>query len=276
MTTGGNSVAMDRNTDGRAVMERGGTGLYVYCVIGDEREACLGSIGLDDRDVYVVGRKGLGALVHGCSAHPYDTEDADVVSGWALAHHRVVDTAWHQWGAVLPMTFNTIVAHSDEGTCLDNLRGWLEAQRAWLSARLEAFRGKAEYGVQVFWDPRIIGKEITRGKPEFQRMEEDLQSKSRGLAHMYRQKLERRLRSEMEARAEDEVKEIHRMLSRRADDVRVEQGKPAAGGHQMLLSLSCLVSAAQVRDLEADVEELNIREGYSARLAGPFPPYSFC
>lgn len=251
------------------------TGCYVYCVTRASEEVSLGAIGIDGREVYTVVHNDLCALVHRCPAQPYQSDDSDIATAWVLAHHRVVDAAWQRWGTVLPLTFNTIIAAGDR-SAEENLVAWLETECESLKSRLDALTGKAEYGVQVFWDPSIVARKIAEASPDIRKLEKEIQAKPRGVAYMYRQKLEAMLKNEMETAAAKESRELYDRLSRRVNNIHVEKAKKAEEGRQMLMNLSCLVSVEKYGDLEAELDEVRSREGFFVRVAGPFPPYSFC
>ena len=250
-------------------------GRYVYCVVRASEAVNLGPIGIDQRDVHSVVFNDLSALVHDCRAQPYESRDPEVAAACVLAHHQVVAVAWRRWGVVLPLTFNTIII-ATQGDAEENLAAWLEAEHGWLNAKLDTLTGKAEYGLQVFWDPLLISKQVAGSSPGIARLAEEIRSKARGLEYMYRQQLERLLRKEIEAKAEAECKALYDRISRCVDSVKVERTKEGEPERQMLMNLSCLVSAAKYAVLEAELEKVSKMDGFSVRLAGPLPPYSFC
>lgn len=251
------------------------TGRYVYCVVRASDAVNFGPIGVDQRNVHSVVFNDLCALVHDCQAQPYESRNPEVAAARVLAHHQVVAVAWRRWGVVLPLTFNTITI-AKQGDAEGNLVAWLKAEHDWLDAKLNALTGKAEYGLQVFWDPLLISKQVAGSSPGIARLAEGIRSKARGLEHMYRQQLERLLRKEIEAKAEEECKALYDLISRCVDNVKVERTKKGEPERQMLMNLSCLVSAAKYADLEAELEKVSKMDGFSVRLAGPLPPYSFC
>lgn len=250
-------------------------GRYVYCVAQGDEEISLGAIGIEGHEVYTIVHNDLCALIHDCPTQPYQSADAEVATAWVLAHHLVVEAAWKRWGTVLPLTFNTIIT-ATERSAEENLVQWLETEYDSLKGRLETLTGKAEYGVQVSWDPAVVARKVAEASTEIKKLEEEIGSKPRGLAYMYRQKLEKLLKKEMEVRAEKEFKDLYGRLSRCMDDIHVEKTKKAERERQMLMNLSCLVSAERYPDLEAELEVISQMEGYFVRLAGPLPPYSFC
>ena len=250
-------------------------GRYVYCVARAGNKLSLEAGGIEGHDVYTVVHGDLCALVHDCPAKPYQSDNAETAAAWVLAHHQVVDATWKRWGAVLPLTFNTIIT-TGEKSAEENLVEWLETEYESLKERLDALIGKVEYGVQVFWDPTVVARKIAESSPEISKLQEEINSKSRGLAYMYRQKLERLLKGEMEARATEEFIALYDRIGHYVDNVHVEKPKEVGVGRQMLMNLSCLVSMERYPELEAELNRISEKEGYFTRLAGPLPPYSFC
>ncbi|MBI2919110.1 MAG: GvpL/GvpF family gas vesicle protein [Chloroflexi bacterium] len=248
---------------------------YVYCLAAIGEPASLGAIGIEGREVYTVVHRSLGALVHDGPPRPYETRDQEQAAGWVLAHHRVVEAAWQRWGTVLPMTFNTLIAPAEKGAH-DSLLAWLGTEHDSLKRRLDAFAGKAEYGVQVSWNTAHFARQVAQTDPEVNALEKQIGSQSRGLAYMYRQRLESLVRKGVEARAALEFKELYSRISQCVDQARIEKTRVAEGEWAMLLNLSCLVSVGRVPGLKAQLDRIESTDGLSVRLAGPWPPYSFC
>ena len=250
------------------------TGRYVYCVARAGEAVSLGE-GIEGRNVYTIMHDDICALVHDCPPIPYQSGDPEIDGARVLAHHQVVDTAWKRWGTVLPLTFNTIVVAQEEGA-EESLKAWLERDYESLKGRLDALIGMAEYGVQVSWDAAIIARKVVERNPEARKLEHEIEARSRGIAYMYRQKLESLLKKEMEARASAEFKQLYDRLSRCADKIHVEKNKEAEGTRQMLMNLSCLVPFERYPELKRELDKVSNAEGFFVRIAGPLPPYSFC
>lgn len=250
-------------------------GRYLYCIADAGEKVSLGAVGLEGRGVYTIPHQDLCAVVHDCPAGTYKFEDQDKLKDWVLAHQRVVDTAWERWGAVLPSALGVTIRGEAESGAGECVRRWMESDYHSLRERMAKVRGKAEYGVQVFWDPKMLGRALIEGHPEIKQLEEEVRSRPRGLAYMYRQRLEGLLRKEMEAQADRCFKECYGRVRRHVDDIRVERVKPPQAEVQMLLNLSCLVAQGKYADLGEDLDRIDRTAGLSVRFTGPWPPYSF-
>jgi hypothetical protein len=251
-------------------------GIYVYCIALSRDDGPLGETGVEGCEVAAVPWKDLCAAVHRCPAEPYQSKDAQVVASWVMAHHRVVDAAWKRWGAVLPLTFNTIIRGDPGNDARANLLAWLEAEHEVLKTKLEALDGKAEYGVQVFWDPQVVARQVAQSDAGIRALEQEIRTKSPGVAYMQRQRLEALLREKTGVMATAECTALYGRIAQLVGGVRVEKPKGDSEQLQMLVNLSCLASHAQLPRLQAELDRLSGLQGFSTRLVGPMPPYSFC
>lgn len=258
----------------RAVADGQG-GLYVYCVADGGQRARLGPIGVDDREVYSVPYRRVCAVVHDCPTQPYQSTDPKVVEGWVMAHQRVVDAAWERWGTVLPLAFDTIVKGQTDGDPQKDIRKWLDGEYESLRRRIEAVRGKAEYGVQVFWEPQVVARDIAANSEEIRKLEEETRSKPRGTVYLLRQKVESALRREMETRASACFRDLYERIKQHVCDIRSERTRKVTGDRQMIMNLSCLIYQEMSSELGKELEGIDRMDGFSVRFTGPWPPYSF-
>ena len=255
--------------------DNGSAGRYVYCIARVGEELDLGRIGLDGSEVYTIPAGSLCAVVHDCPTAPYSSGDEEVVRQWVVSHQTVVEAALRQFGTVLPMRFGTIIRDTDTVSAEDNVRQWLSDGRGELEGRLSHLRGKEEYGVQVFWDPAVIARLLSEASPEITELEEEIRSKPRGLAYMYRQRLEKLLKVAVEKDAEQRFRDFHHRIKASVGEARLERTKKKEGDKQMLMNLSCLVPRGGAGPLSEELEKIDGMAGISVRFTGPWPPYSF-
>ena len=248
---------------------------YLYCIVEGSEEITLGNIGIEGSNVYTIPYQDLGAVVHNCLPEPYKSEDNEVMKKWVMAHQKVVDTAWERFGTVLPLGFDTIIK-GEEGIAPDeNLKKWLKGDYENLRQKLAKLKDRAEFGVQVFWDPKIISEWVIETSPEIKKLSEEIKSKSKGLAYMYKQKLENLLKKELEKEADRYFKVFYEQIKRCVDQIKVEKTKKNEEDKQMLLNLSCLLFKGKSKILGEELEKINHLKGFFVRFTGPWPPYSF-
>lgn len=249
-------------------------GRYLYCVADSGKSTSLGKIGIEGNEVYTLSYKDLCAVVHNCPAEPYASRDEEVVKEWVLTHQKVVEIASENFGTVLPSGFDTIVQGNENISTEENVKKWLREDYENLVKKIGKVRGKAEYGVQISWDPEIIANKIAETNPEIKRLKGEISLKPGGAAYMYKQKIEGILKKEMEKEADIYFKDFYKRIKEHIDDIQIEKTKKIKGG-QMLMNLSCLVYRDKVKELGKELGEINNIGGFSVRFTGPWPPYSF-
>jgi hypothetical protein len=250
-------------------------GRYLYCVAGAGERVSLGDIGIEGKEVYTIPYRDICAVVHSCPAQLYQSDDQKVVKTWVTTHQKVVDTCWERWGTVLPLSFDTIIKGKSENSAEQNVVEWLKGEYETLKKKMESVRGKAEYGVQVFWEPKLIAQSLTETSPEIRKLDAEIKAKPRGVAYMYRQRLENLIKHEMETKADECFRDFYSRIRKHADDIRVEKTKKAEQGWQMIMNLSCLVYRDRYIELGEELDRINQMEEFSVRFTGPWPPYSF-
>jgi hypothetical protein len=250
-------------------------GRYVYCITDARETKSLGKIGIEGDEVHTIPYRDICAVVHSCPAQPYQSDDQEVVKAWVMTHQKVVDAAWERWGTVLPLSFDTIIRGEAEKSAEQNVKDWLKQEYEDIKRRIEKVRGKAEYAVQVFWEPKVIAQSLTWTSPEIKRLDEEIKTKPKGLAYMYRQRLENLMKHEMETKAEECFKDFYGRIRKHTDDARVEKTKKAEPGLQMIMNLSCLVYKDRYTELGKELGKINRMRGFAVRFTGPWPPYSF-
>ncbi len=254
-------------------------GRYIYCITDGRppieafeggQDISLGNIGIEKAEVYTIPFCNLLAVVHNCEAKAYYSENGDAVINWIITHQQVVDEAWKRFGTALPITFNTII----KGNIAD-VRAWLKQEYETLCPKIERFRGRAEYGIQVFWDIDMIAGRVVDRDTGLKGLQREMQSKTDGAAYMYKQKFEKRLKAEIEAEAEMCFKKLYNQIKAQVEDIFVEKTKRKQGNTQMLMNLSCLVPKDRCGYVGEELEKISSINGLSVRFTGPWPPYSF-
>lgn len=251
-------------------------GRYLYGVAASERAVRLGPMGIEGCDVYTIPYEDFCAIVHNCPTEPYQSTDEEKVKRWVSAHQGVLDEAKERFGAVIPFGFDTILQPGDEATSPDQVvKDWLKGDYERLRSIMEKIKDRDEYGVQIFYEPGVIGRQIAEQSQEIQKLKEEIATKSPGMAYIYRQKLEKVAKAEMEKLADRWFKDFYGRLKPHCDDIVIEKTRKADGDRVMLLNLSCLVHKEKVDSLGWELEEINNMDGFSIHFSGPWPPYSF-
>jgi hypothetical protein len=250
-------------------------GRYVYGVAAGDATR-LGPIGIEGNEVYTIPYEELCAIVHNCPAKPYQSNDEEIVKSWVKAHQNVLDEAKERFGTVIPLGLDTILKPKDDVTSPDQVvRDWLREDYGRLRALKEKIGGRDEYGVQVFYEPAVVSKQISVQSEEVKGIRGEMATKSPGMAYMYKQKLGKAVKAEVERLADEWFKDFYARVRKHADEIVVDKTQKTGGGKVMLLNLSCLVAREKVAGLGEELERVNDMEGFSVHFSGPWPPYSF-
>ena len=252
-------------------------GAYLYCVAEGSQELNFGGIGIDDNEVYTIAYKDLLAIAHDCPAIAYDSKDKDMVKKWIIAYQKVIEHVWGKFNTILPLTFDTIIRGEENISPKENTIRWLESDYKKLKEIIDKVRGKAEYGIQIFWNPKIIADNIIQDVSEIKEINDKMKSKSTGTAYLYEEKLRGLIKREMEKRADNYFKEFYGKIRPEVDDIKIDKTKKADNNLQMIINLSCLVikEKEEVKKLGEILDAIQSKEGFSVKFTGPWPPYSF-
>ena len=247
-----------------------GNALYLYCVVPAAAGLAVpASPALDGGPVHALRYQDLAALAHTCPPEPYQRSE-EQVRGWIAAHNAVVEEAWESADSVLPMGFDAIVREDARRSAEANLVGWLTEHHAALRGRLRALAGRAEVGVQVFWNLETLAGAGAAGAPE-------TGPRARGRAFFAQQQHRRQLRERLERKADAECRRYFGHIAALADDVQVNKLRPVTGhqSRQMVLNLSALLARESIPRLGDYLETVSEEQAVEVRFTGPWPPYSF-
>jgi len=154
------------------------------------------------------------------------------------------------------------------------VKDWLKDDFENLKEKIDRVRGKQEFGVQIFYDPKVMGEAIARESEEIQKLKEEMAAQKPGMAYMYKQKVEKAVKEEMEKRAEEYFKDFYQAIKNQVDDIKVEKVK-RDNAKTMLVNLSCLTLKGKMEALGNELERIDNLDGFSVRFTGPWAPYSF-
>lgn len=246
-------------------------GRYLYCVADTKERMSFGKIGIEDSEVYTVPFYDIAAVVHQCKAMPYDTDDGEKAREWILAHLYAIDEVSKRFGMPLPFRFNTIVKGCDDG-----VTAWLRREYERLKGVLGGINGKAEYGVQIFWDTDTIAEKIMENG-EIMDLQRETEGKSKGVAYILQRRIEKVVKTRLVAEAERWREEFYARVSDCVDKVRLVKTKTKTKGEsgELLLDLACLADNNQAEKLGRALQEIIALEGFKARFTGPWAPFNF-
>lgn len=246
--------------------------LYVYAISTPAGDLPLGK-GIDDRALRVItAPSGVAAVVHEHRGGPYQGDDDDDVRRWVLSHSDVVERLADAAGAVLPVSFNVIVAHSEEDPAEQRLQRWLRDNADDLAARLAQLHGRIELRIELFLDAATVAQ----GHPETEVMRAEIDDRPAGVQRLLRKRLEHRERELADALADELYPDYRRRLAALAEDLVENRAGRAGSGQVPVASFSVLVPAEQTQTIGVTLAKIRDEQpAAQIRFLGPWPPYSF-
>ncbi len=250
------------------------TALYVYAIVpaGDYTPEVTGVDGLPVELVHA--ESGVSAVVHIHRAAPFEGND-DEVKSRIMQHGDVVEDCWQSAPSVLPVSFNVIVAPSEDGarSAHAQLRAWLDNTAVELTEELERLAGTSELRVGIGLDPVAY----CRDREEIRGLETELENHSPGVRRLMSRRLETRRKELTAAAADDLYPDLRRRIATRCLDVEEQAAAADPGAEGVpVLSMSCLVGSEGVQELGQELADIRAdNSGLSIRFLGPWPPYSF-
>ena len=248
-----------------------GTALYVYGVVA-ATETPL--------PVEVVREGGIAALVGRIAQDELDEErlrarleDPAWVAERASAHDAVLEEALRAVGGVLPFRFLTV--YRDEA----QLRAFVSANDAQLTAALARVRGKVEIGIKGYADRSRL-EALAAESPAVAALDAELADAQPGRSYLLGRRRDEALAEETRRLTATMVSDAHeRLLAAAADGVvnPVRSREATGRAEEMVLNAAYLVDPADARfpqALEA-LRERHGRRGIEYERTGPWPPYNF-
>ena len=121
----------------------------------------------------------------------------------------------------------------------------------------------------------MIGTYIADAGTEVLRIKSKMAGTSPGIAYIYKQKLEKIFKEDIEKLIDAWFKDFYGRVSKYSDEIIIEKTRKQDKEKVMLLNLSCLVSKTKIEALGDELGTINNMEGLSVHFSGPWPPYSF-
>lgn len=242
--------------------------LYIYGVVKSSKD--WKEKGIKESSVFLVNEGNFSAIVHKCDEKPYNSTNIVEVKDLILAHNEVLDKAIKDFGAVIPLSFNTIIK-STEKTAEENLRSWLKDNEENLLKIWNKINGKKEYGIRIYYEKEKLLEKI-KELHEIKQLQQKIQIESTGMAYL----LKGKIKDEMNKIAQKQIFEykqnFYNNIKGLVFDIIINQSKILLEEEKdLLLSISILVNKEQIQKVNSYLENKN----FYFNIAGPFAPYSF-
>lgn len=247
---------------------------YLYSIANTEEEKSLGNIGISDRPVYTIVFQDIAAVVHVSKPEPEPAKSEEQATQWILSHNYVIDRATENFNTVLPFSFGCLARGDDE-----SIRRWLQKNYESYRRELVRLKNSAEYSIQIYYDPKILEKQVLDTIPELKEIDQKLKTMSKGKAYIFKKKFELGLKQAVSDHLENMGAEFGRLIKKNVTQKIVEEKIPYVpekyAGKKLMIALSCLVAHENIESLGQSLERINKREGFAVRFTGPWAPFSF-
>lgn len=230
--------------------------------------------GLEGGEAFSFLNHSLMAIVQECDSS-FSSEDPQVITKGVLTHQAVVNEIWEKFGSVLPFNFNTLVFPKEGQSARENLTHWMQKEEHSLRDQLAKLKGKAEYGIQVSWDPNLIAHKVMQKDLQIKQLEEEINKKESGTQYLLQYKKKDLLKQRLESAADAYFREFYENILHSVEKVHVETVRKEEFPRQMLMNLSCLLPKGNISKLGDVLEKIAKIKGFFVRFTGPWPPYSF-
>jgi curved DNA-binding protein CbpA len=249
-------------------------GKYIYCIIGKtttlpseaRTPTNFGYIGVNNREVNLVHYKDISVVVSNTPVINFDRLDKKELTRHVATHQRVNEEVMKDYD-IVPMAFGIIAPGVEE------VRRVLEKAYLQFKTALKNITGKAEFAVQIWWNPQKILEELANTNPEIQKLKQEISLKGAILGMPIKLKLGKLIQKEAETRRQTFVNDIHTFLK----SLSFDSTSNKLIDNEMIANFSFLIEKTRESELDKKMQELGKK--YEGRLKfkyiGPMPPYSF-
>ncbi|MDP2934807.1 MAG: GvpL/GvpF family gas vesicle protein, partial [bacterium] len=210
--------------------------------------------------------KNIAAVVSSTPIINFDRLDKKELTRNVTVHQKVNEVVMKDYD-IVPMAFGIIAPSVDEVLRILE-RAYLQFKMA-----LKNITGKAEFTVQVWWNPQKILEELANTNLEIQKLKQELSSKGTILGMPIKLKLGKLIQKEAETCRQTFINDIHAFLR----NLSLDSTSNKLIDEEMIANFSFLIEKAREPELDKKMQELGKKyeRGLKFKYIGPMPPYSF-
>lgn len=232
-------------------------GKYLYGIIGSENRESFGNIGISSSEVYTIQYEDVGAVV---SDIP---EDYEIDIQQAVTHEKTLRKVM-KTHTIIPVSFGVITKNEAE---IENI---LKRARMKFKNTLEKIDNKLQINVKISWDNAILAA-ILGENEELRTLSRE--AKEKATDQSLRIKLGRKVKSVLDERKNEYVKNIYHALRSLSDEFKENK----TTDQDTVMNASFLVDRKREQEFYNQLDELEKK--YEKKLkflaVGPLPPYNF-
>lgn len=262
-------------------------GLYTYCVgTKDKRWSRMKHFTLPvagrTLDLAVVPYRDVEAVVGEVPLHEFEgtalrqhLEDEQWLKENVLAHEQIVEEVMRRTPPIVPFKFGTIFRSQKR------LRHMLKAHYTRFQTLLAYFEGKQEFGVKLFSNVPVLRRSVQQDDRAYSRFAEKIQKQPPGKKYFLEKELAAKCKEKMEEKELAAAESLQVLMTPLCDQYVADKilSRRFPGRDEELIANAALF----IEDTSIDtvMESLNHwnrlhgKEGVTAELSGPWPPYNF-
>ncbi|MGB2762151.1 MAG: GvpL/GvpF family gas vesicle protein [Minisyncoccales bacterium] len=241
-------------------------GKYIYSIIKENNDRRFDCIGINNREVNIVHYKDIAAVVSSSPIINFDRLNKKELTNHVATHQRVNEAVMKEYD-VVPMAFGIIAPSVNEVMRI------LEKAYLQFKTAFKNITGKAEFAVQVWWNPKKLLEELANTNPEIRKLKQTVVLKGSILGMPMKLKLGKLIQKEAEIQRQTFINDIHKSLR----NLSLASTSNKLIDDEMIANLSFLIEKAKELELDRKMQELGKK--YEGKLKfkyiGPMPPYSF-
>lgn len=250
------------------------SGRYVYGIVLEADDFQFR--GINDNPVYMIPYRDIGALVHACPSHAYESTDREQVEKWLREHQNVLDKAFKHTSSLVPMTFDMIIDGSSAANPDTVLEQWLQDRYEAIRKLLSQLSGRAEYGVKIYCSLEMLTEKVSKERPEIIELTNKIASMNKGTAYLFKSELAQKIRKAVEDESKTLAKEICLKIRPLISDLKENKLDTEVSNNQKpILNIAILADPERVETVGNLLENLQMSGQYTIVFTGPWPAYSF-
>ena len=241
-------------------------GKFIYGFISTNEQKNLGSIGIEQGDVYFFPYKDIAAVVSDLPLIQFDSLPKETLLRNLAVYQAVIEMVMKSHH-IIPMKFGT-VAQGEE-----DLKKMLEKGYGQINTNLKEMENKIELDVAALWsNMETVLKEIAE-EEEIKRLKEEAVSKPPEQVFEIKIQLGKLVKDTLDRKREECASQLLDVLKKEAEIYHSH----AVMDDSMIMNTAFLIDKDRQETFESKVDQLDkqYNGGINFRIVGPLPPYSF-
>ncbi|MBU4000510.1 GvpL/GvpF family gas vesicle protein [Patescibacteria group bacterium] len=241
-------------------------GKFIYGFISTKEQKNLGSIGIEQGDVYFFPYKDVAAVVSDLPLIQFDSLPRETLLRNLAVYQAVIEMVMKSHH-IIPMKFGTVVQGEED------LKKMLEKGYGRINTNLKEMENKIELDVAALWSNfDSILKEIGE-EEEIKRLKEEALTKPPEQVFEIKVQLGKLVKDTLDKKREQCASQLSDVLKKDAANYRSH----AVMDDSMIMNTAFLIDKDRQETFETKVDQLDkqYNGGINFRIVGPLPPYSF-